>query len=354
MVRTYPGKSLWIVLLLLVNLAAAELCGAVQVEHKSPRELVQRVFPEAKAWKETRLSADVVMFRGLLEQTSFGVKAHMYATVRMRAGKPQLSMTYAVAAESDQYARFDLRGEEVRAYHANGTLLARFRMWDAPPAQYATAPDLVSLRLVDVEPGFLVAEAENLTAFPVKLRAGKVYVMVHEGDKVVRNKLCIHSEECFLPAGQTRRMKLRICSKRTLFPIGLLKSDRVTLVYRAKEDKLSGKEISPKWILPSGAPLLGELGYEHPILLRDDLAVKLDPSPSGFIQFCLSMYQLREGIWIHTGKLDIKGNHAPFAYECSGEVVRVLDYKGCLLGTMVGIPPLCNEGEDTCAPKLLR
>ena len=102
MVRTYPGKSLWIVLVLLVNLAAAELCGAVQVEHKSPRELVQRVFPEAKAWKETRLSADVVMFCGLLERTSYGVKAHMYATVRMRAGKPQLSMTYAVAAESDQ------------------------------------------------------------------------------------------------------------------------------------------------------------------------------------------------------------------------------------------------------------
>lgn len=317
--------SLVVGLGMMPSLSAADAPG-------TPRELAHRICPKATAWKETNLSSDTVLLRGSWAESASGRDMHMYLAVQTKQGVPRLMLTHVVAAAADQYARFELKGAEVRAYHANGTLLARVRMWETPPAQYAGAPELVSLRLVGVEPGIVIAEAENLTRFPVVLRRGKVYLIEYEGNKVRLNNLSLHSEECRLQPGECRRMKLRIASKRVIFPSGLLENKRVELVYRAKDNQLCGAEIAPAWILQYGMPQLNDQGYAYPIRLRDDFAVVLESGMGGFAMYRLAMYQLNNGVWFHSGYLNISGNYAPREFEIEHNQIRVLDYRERSLG----------------------
>jgi hypothetical protein len=311
------------------------VAGAVQAGNEASRELAQKVFREATGWKEYRLSADTVLLRGRLEKFNGGGPTHMYCAVSTKEGKPQLCATYAVAAGNDQFARFSLKAGVVQAYHANGVLLARIRLWDAPPAQFATAPSLVSLRLVGVEPGVVIAEAENLTGHPVTLRRGKVYVIEYEGNEVKRSDLTLRLKECRLQPGQTARMKLSIISKRQVYPAGWLERQRVELVYRAQDNQPCGAELSPAWVLQSGVPQLDYHGYSYPIRLRNDLAVHLEPGMSGMVMHRLAIYQLSGGVWFHSGWLNTQGNSAPCAFEIGDDMIRVRDSRGRLVGLFV-------------------
>ena len=319
-------------LLLLAALLALPLCAA---SAGNPRELAQRAFPHASQWTETSLSPGLVLLRGSMAAASSTRTMHMYLGVQTDAGKPRLVLTHGIAAASDQYARFEVKGKEIRAYHANGTLLARLRMWGARPAEYAAAPSLVSLRLVGVERGFLIAEAENLTDFPVTLRRGRVYLLVYDGHEVERSNLCVHSEACRLLPRQSLRMKLRISSHLPLCPTGLLKKKRVDLVYRANDDQPCGADISPAWVLQPGMPQLGDLGYSHPIRLRDDFAVVCESGMGGYTMHRLVMYQLSKGVWVHTGYLNTPGDCAPYAFEIEHDKIRVLDCRGRMAGGIV-------------------
>ncbi len=315
--------------------AVLVVAGVVQAGNETSRELAQKVFREASGWKEYRLSADTVLLRGRLENFNGRGPTHMYCAVRMKEGKPQLCATYAVAAGNDQFARFSLKAGVVQAYHANGVLLARIRLWDAPPAQFATAPSLVSLRLVGVEPGAVIAEAENLTGHPVTLRRGKVYVIEYEGNEVKRSDLTLLLKECRLQPGQTARMKLSIVCKRLVCPAGWLERQRVELVYRAQDNQPCGAELSPAWVLQSGVPQLDYHGYAYPIRLRNDLAVQLEPGMSGMVMHRLAIYQLSGGVWFHSGCLNTQGNSAPCAFEIGDDMIRVRDSRGRLVGLFV-------------------
>lgn len=302
---------------------------------RTPRELAQRVFHKAAEWKEMRLSPDTVLLRGTLADTASGKDMHVFLVVQTKSEKPRLMLTHSVAAVSDQYARFELKGAELRAYHANGTLLARLRMWEAPPAQYATAPELVSLRLVGEEPGIVIAEAENLTGFPVVLRRGKVFVIEREENEVRCRNLGLKIDECSLNPGQCKQVRLRIASKRPVHSKDLLKVERVELVYRAQDNLPCGAEISPAWVLPPGVPQLGDQGYAYPIRLRDDFAVVCESGMGGVTMHRLALYQLNNGVWFHAGYLKTQGNSTPCAFEIEQDKIRVRDYLGRWVGVIV-------------------
>lgn len=108
---------------------------------------------------------------------------HQYCVVRDNGSGPRLVHTYSVKASDDQFARFALKGNEVWAYHANGALLARMRLWEKPPVLHAPAPEHARLRFTGTGEGLILCEAENLTDYPVLLRRGRVYIVLPEGKR---------------------------------------------------------------------------------------------------------------------------------------------------------------------------
>lgn len=300
---------------------------------ETPQECAGRAFPKAGDWQEYRLSAETKLMRGTLNDFHY-MTAHMYCAIRTQGGIPRLSAVYAVAADENQFARFKQQGEEILAYHQNGTLLSRMRLWDTPPAAFSPAPDIVQFRFVGVEPDYVLCEAENLTRFPVVLRQGKMHLKGYKDDKVEGNFPTLQVTPCTLPPRQKHLLRLQIISKKILHLTGLQKQDRVEFVYLAADKQPVGKDISPARILPTGLPDLGETGYEYPIRLRDDLAVLLHHPPAGYVQFQLRFYQRRNGAWYHLFSKNITGRLAPHSYECREDNIRILDYEGSTLHTV--------------------
>lgn len=307
----------------------AAFCSAV-----TPLQQVQRAFPKASEWTEMQLSPDTVLLRGKLPQFHC-MDAHMYCAVRTRSGIPRLAATYAVAVFENQFARFEQEGDEIRAYHANGTLLSRIHLWTAPPATFSSAPELVKLRFSGVGPGYVLCEAENLTRFPVILRSGSVYLYTYQGNTVKRSFLSLTVKPHTLKARQKQQLRLPIKSKICIHPTGLRQCERVDCVYLAYNAPPCGPGISPARILQPGIPDLGEQGYDYPIRLRDDLAVVVHRLPTGIVQWQLQFYQRRKGMWYFLQYRNVMGTHEPYSFECQGDEISIRSYGGKNLSTVV-------------------
>ena len=315
-------------LLFFLAIATAALCPAKESTPLTPRECAQQAFPKAVEWSECRLTPDMVLMRGIIHDFHY-LTAHMYCAVRTRDGIPRLAATYAVEAKENQFVRFNQRGDEILAYHQNGTLLARMRLWETPPAAFSPAPDIVKFRLAGVEPGYVLCEAENLTRFPVLLRRGKMSLTAYRDTMVERLTLSTTVKACTLPPGKRQILRLSIKAKRQVHPTSLLKMDRVDFSYHAVNYQPVGSDITPARILPAGLPDLGEQGYTSPIRLRDDLAVESSSIPTGYHQSQLSFYQLKNGIWYHILTKNVGSSpYTPGCFECRGDHVRILDYGG--------------------------
>lgn len=294
----------------------------------TPLERVQQVFSGAAGWKSFRLSDDMQLQRCLMPDKA----THMYCVTCSAKGDFQLVKTHAVMAVDDQFARFSLKNGTVLAYHSSGEVLARMPMWETPPALYAPASEWVRLRLTGTDDNLLLCEAENLTRVPVLLRPGRVKIITTEQGEVMWSNLLVRLlQETLLPPRGKVQLQLDLATKRITNPKGLMRKERVDLVYLADDvapaaDSLA---IAPAVILQPGMPELGELGGFFPIRLRDDLVVVHRSGISGYAGARqLDFYRLRNGVWQHASSPVVRSTRSPSRFKCVDDEVRVYDIEG--------------------------
>ena len=294
----------------------------------TPLETVQRVFPESTDWKIFRLSDDVQLQRCLMPDKA----THMYCVTRRAGDAFPLVKTHAVAAVDDQFSRFALKNGTVLAYHSCGEVLARLPLWDAPPALYAPAVEQVRLRLTGTGDNQIVCEAENLTMVPVLLRPGRVQIITTEDAEVTWSNLLVRlREETLLPPRGKVQLQLALATKRSTNPKGLMRKERVELVYLADDVAPTAPTgtLAPAAVLQPGMPDLGELGGFFPIRLRDDLAVALRAGIGGMAGIRqLDFYRLRNGVWQHVSSPVVRSPRLPRLFKCVDDEVRIDDIEG--------------------------
>lgn len=294
----------------------------------TPLESVQRVFPESTGWKSFCLSDDVQLLRCLMPDNA----THMYCVTRRAKDAFPLVKAHAVAAVDDQFARFSLKNGTVLAYHSNGEVLARMPMWETPPALYAPASEWVRLRLTGTDDNLLLCEAENLTRVPVLLRPGRVKIITTEQGEVMWSNLLVRLlQETLLPPRGKVQLQLALATKRSTNPKGLMRKERVDLVYLADDVAPTAPTgaLAPAVVLQPGMPELGELGGFFPIRLRDDLAVVHRSGISGYAGARqLDFYRLRNGVWQHVSSPVVRSTRLPRLFKCVDDEVRVYDIEG--------------------------
>ena len=293
----------------------------------SSLESVQRVFPESTEWKSFHLSDNVQLHRCLMPDKA----THMYCVTRRAKDAFPLVKTHVVAAVDDQFARFSLKDDTVLAYHSSGEVLARLPLWDAPPALYAPAAEQVRLRLTGTDDNLLLCEAENLTRVPVLLRPGRVKIITtKQGEVMWSNLLARLQTETLLPPRGKVQLQLNLVVKRNTNPKGLMRKERVDLVYLADDvAPTRSLAIAPAVVLQPGMPELGELGGFFPIRLRDDLAVAYQLGFTGRADSReLEFYRLRNGVWQHVSSPVVRSSRIPRRFKCENNRVRVYDIEG--------------------------
>lgn len=293
----------------------------------TPLESVQRVFPESTGWKSFCLSDDVQMLRCLMPDKT----THMYCATRRTKAGFRLVKAHGVSVVDDQFSRFSLKNGTVVAYHSCGEELARLPLWDTPPALYAPAAEQVRLRLTGTDDNLLLCEAENLTRVPVLLRPGRVKIITTEQGEVMWSNLLVRllQETLLSPRGKVQ-LKLPLATKRSTNPKGLMRKERVDLVYLADDvAPTRSLAIAPAVVLQPGMPELGELGGFFPIRLRDDLAVVHRSGISGYAGARqLDFYRLRNGVWQHVSSPVVRSTKSPSRFKCVDDEVRVYDIEG--------------------------
>ena len=295
---------------------------------KSSLESVRRVFPESTEWKSFHLSDEVQLHRCLMPDNA----THMYCVTRRAKDAFPLVKAHGVAAVDDQFARFSLKDDTVLAYHSCGEVLARLPLWDAPPALYAPAAEQVRLRLTGTGDNQILCEAENLTRVSVLLRPGRVKIITtKQGEVMWSNLLARLQTETLLPPHGKVQLQLDLATKRITNPKGLMRKERVDLVYLADDVAPAGhpRAIAPAAVLQPGMPELGELGGFFPIRLRDDLAVVHRSGISGYAGARqLDFYRLRNGVWQHVSSPVVRSTRLPSRFKCVDDEVRVYDIEG--------------------------
>lgn len=294
---------------------------------KSSLESVRRVFPESTEWKSFHLSDNVQLHRCLMPDKA----THMYCVTRRAKDAFPLVKTHAVAAVDDQFARFALKDDTVLAYHSSGEVLARLPLWDAPPALYALAAEQVCLRMTGTGDNLLLCEAENLTQVPVLLRPGRVQIITTEDGEVVWSNLLVRLQtETLLPPRGKVQLQLDLVVKRNTNPKGLMRKERVDLVYLADDvAPTRSLAIAPAVVLQPGMPELGELGGFFPIRLRDDLAVAYQLGFTGRADSReLEFYRLRDGVWQHVSSPVVRSTRLPRRIKCADDEVCIYDIVG--------------------------
>lgn len=294
----------------------------------SSLESVQRVFPESTEWKSFHLSDDVQLQRCLMPDKA----THMYCVTRRAGDAFPLVKAHAVAAVDDQFSRFALKDDTVLAYHSSGEVLARLALWNAPPALYAPAVEQVRLRLTGTGDNQIICEAENLTPVSVLLRPGRVQIITTEQGEVTWSNLLVRlNKETLLPPCGKIQLQLDLVVKRITNSKGLMRMERVDLVYLADDVAPAGhpRAIAPAVILQPGMPELGELGGIFPIRLRDDLAAAYQPAFTGRADSRkLEFYRLRDGVWQHVSSPVVRSTSIPRRFKCENNRVRVYDIEG--------------------------
>ena len=293
----------------------------------TPLESVQRVFPESTGWKSFCLSDDVQLLRCLMPDKT----THMYCATRRTKAGFRLVKAHGVSVVDDQFSRFSLKNGTVVAYHSCGEELARLPLWDTPPALYAPAAEQVRLRLTGTDDNLLLCEAENLTRVPVLLRPGRVKIITTEqGEVMWSNLLARLLTETLLPPRGKVQFQLDLETKRITNPKGLMRKERVDLVYLADDvAPTRSLAIAPAVVLQPGMPELGELGGFFPIRLRDDLAVVHRSGISGYAGARqLDFYRLRNGVWQHVSSPVVRSTRLPSRFKCVDDEVRVYDIEG--------------------------
>ncbi len=294
----------------------------------TPLESVQRVFPESTGWKSFCLSDDVQLLRCLMPDKT----THMYCATRRTKAGFRLVKAHGVSVVDDQFARFSLKNGTVLAYHSNGEVLARMPMWETPPALYAPAPEWVRLRLTGTGDNQIICEAENLTMVPVLLRPGRVQIITTEDAEVTWSNLLVRlrEETLLLPRGKVQ-LQLALATKKSTNPKGLMRKERVELVYLADDVAPTAPTgtLAPAAVLQPGMPDLGELGGFFPIRLRDDLAVALRAGIGGMAGIRqLDFYRLRNGVWQHVSSPVVRSTRLPRLFKCVDDEVRIDDIEG--------------------------
>lgn len=322
-------KSLFSFLMVATAVACAASPGNPPLVEESPLGCARRVFPMGQEWKAFPLPEGVTVLRCSRKEPEYR-SLHQYCVVRDAGSGPRLVHTYAVKKVNDQFARFELKGNEVWVYHSNGALLARMRLWENPPALHVPAPEHVQLRFTGTGEGLILCEAENLTDYPVLLRRGRVYIVLPEGKRTVLNNLCVWlREETLLPPRQKMSLQLRIAAKRAINPRGLMRRKQVHLVYRVCDDKpISHPEaIAPAAIFQPGLPDLGDKDQLQLFRLSDELAVVDGDTIGGYLGYRLDFYRLKQGLWQLATRVEKTANPrlGVSAYECNGNRVRILD-----------------------------
>lgn len=322
-------KSLFSFLMVATAVACAASPGNPPLVEESPLGCARRVFPMGQEWKTFPLPERVTVLCCSRKEPEYR-SLHQYCVVRDNGSGPRLVHTYSVKKSDDQFARFALKGNEVWAYHANGALLARMRLWENPPVLHAPAPEHARLRFAGTGEGYILCEAENLTDFPVLLRRGRVYIVLPEGKRTVLNNLCVWlREETLLPPRQKKSLQLRIFAKRAINPRGLMRRNQVHLVYRACDDKpISHPEaIAPAAIFQPGLPDLGNKDQLQLLRLSDELAVVDGDNVGGHLGYRLDLYRLKQGLWQLATRVEKTANPrlGVSAYECNGNRMRILD-----------------------------
>ena len=293
----------------------------------SSLESVQRVFPESTEWKSFHLSDDVQLHRCLMPDKA----THMYCVTRRAGDAFPLVKAHAVAAVDDQFSRFALKDDTVLAYHSCGEVLARLPLWDEPPALYAPAAEQVRLRLTGTGDNQIICEAENLTRVPVLLRPGRVKIITTEQGEVMWSNLLVRlNEETLLPPCGKIQLPLDLVVKRITNPKGLMRKERVDLVYLADDvAPTRSLAIALAVVLQPGMPELGELGGFFPIRLRDDLAAAYQPAFTGRADSReLEFYRLRDGVWQFVASPVVRCTSIPRRFKCENNRVRVYDIEG--------------------------
>lgn len=322
-------KILFSFLMMATAVTCAASPGNPPRVEESPQGCARRVFPRGLEWKTFPLPEGVTVLRCSRKEPAYR-SLLQYCVVRDAGSGPRLVHTYAVRKVDDQFARFELKGNEVWAYHANGALLARMRLWEKPPVLHAPAPEYAWLRFTGTGEGLILCEAENLTDYPVLLRRGRVYIVLPEGKRTVFNNLCVWlREETLLEPRQKKSLQLRIIAKRAINPRGLMRRNQVHLVYRACDDKpISHPEaIAPAAIFQPGLPDLGDKDRLSLHRLSDELAVVAGDNVGGHLGYHFDFYRLKQGVWQLSTSVKQTANPrlGVFAYECNGNRVRILD-----------------------------
>lgn len=322
-------KIWFIFLMMAMAVTSASSPGNPPRVEESPLGCARCVFPMGLEWKIFPLPEGVTVLRCSRNEPAYR-SLHQYCVVRDAGSGLRLVHTYAVKKVNDQFARFELKGNEVWVYHANGALLARMRLWENPPALHAPAPEHVQLRFTGTGEGYILCEAENLTDYPVLLRRGRVYIVLPEGKRTVFNNLCVWlREEALLEPRQKMSLQLRIAAKRAINPRGLMRRNQVHLVYRACDDKpISHPEaIAPAAIFQPGLPDLGDKDRSSMNRLNDELAVVEGDSVGGHLGYQFDFYRLKQGVWQLATRVEQSANPrlGVSAYECNGNRVRILD-----------------------------
>lgn len=322
-------KILFSFLMMATAVTCAASPGNPPRVEESPQGCVRRVFPMGLEWKTFPLPEGVTVLRCSRKEPAYR-SLHQYCVVRDAGSGPRLVHTYAVRKVDDQFVRFELKGNEVWAYHANGALLARMRLWEKPPVLHAPAPEHAWLRFTGTGEGLILCEAENLTDYPVLLRRGRVYIVLPEGKRTVFNNLCVWlREETLLDPRQKKSLQLRIIAKRAINPRGLMRRNQVHLVYRACDDKpISHPEaIAPAAIFQPGLPDLGDKDSLSLHRLSDELAVVSGDNVGGHLGYHFDFYRLKQGVWQLATSVKQTANPrlGVSAYECNGNRVRILD-----------------------------
>ena len=289
---------------------------------------VQRAFPQSTDWTSYRLSDDVQLQRCLMPDKA----THMYCVTRRAGDAFPLVKTHAVAAVDDQFSRFALKNGTVLAYHSCGEELARLPLWETPPALFAPASEWVRLRLSGTGDNQIVCEAENLTMVSVLLRPGRVQIITTEDAEVTWSNLLVRlREETLLPPRGKVQLQLALATKRSTNPKGLMRKERVELVYLADDVAPTAPTgtLAPAAVLQPGMPDLGELGGFFPIRLRDDLAVALRAGIGGMAGIRqLDFYRLRNGVWQHVSSPVVRSPRLPRLFKCVDDEVRIDDIEG--------------------------
>ena len=293
----------------------------------TPLASVQRAFPQSTDWTSYRLSDDVQLQRCLMPDKA----THMYCVTRRAKDAFPLVKTHVVAAVDDQFSRFSLKNDTVLAYHSSGEVLARLPLWDEPPALYAPAVEQVRLRLTGTGDNQILCEAENLTRVPVLLRPGRVQIITTAQGEVMWSNLLVRLQtETLLPPRGKVQLQLDLVVKRNTNPKGLMRKERVDLVYMADDvAPTRSLALAPAAILQPGMPEQGELGGFFPIRLRDDLAVAYQLGFTGRADsWELEFYRLRNGVWQFVARPVVRSSRIPRRFKCENNRVRVYDIEG--------------------------